>query len=159
MADIVSKEVRSKMMSGIRGKNTKPELLVRHGLFAMGFRYRLHKKILPGKPDLVLPKYRTVLFINGCFWHGHDCELFRIPASNREFWKKKIAGNQANDARNHALLQQAGWTVISVWECAMKGKGRLEIPALIGKIAGIIRDGSGKEFYDIPHPRRGILDS
>jgi len=158
MTDIVSKEVRSRMMSGIRGKDTKPEMLVRHGLFAMGFRYRLHERMLPGKPDLVLPKYRTVLFINGCFWHGHDCELFRVPASNPEFWKMKIAGNQANDAKNLALLQQAEWKVICVWECSMKGRKRLDRPALLERIAEIIRNGSDKELYDIPHSRRGMLD-
>ena len=93
MADVVDRKTRSRMMSGIRGKNTRPELLIRKGLHARGFRFRLHDKRLPGKPDLVLPKYSAVIFVHGCFWHGHDCHLFKWPQSRREFWRKKITRN------------------------------------------------------------------
>lgn len=111
-------------MSGIRGKNTKPELAVRKALFAQGFRYRLHVKNLPGKPDIVLPKYRTVIFVHGCFWHGHNCRLFRIPSSNRAFWRAKIRRNQENDRKAVGALRKGGWRVISVWECGLRGRNQ-----------------------------------
>jgi len=139
------------MMSGIRGKNTKPELLIRYRLFALGFRYRLHVGDLPGKPDLVFPKYRTVLFINGCFWHGHDCELFKAPSTNRVFWENKIRTNQTNDARNNSLLLAAGWRVVTIWECAMKGKLRLEINTLISAVSNLIKSTSGNFLSEIKH--------
>lgn len=125
MADIVSAEVRSRMMSGIRSKDTKPELLIRRGLHALGFRYRLHENRLPGKPDLVLPRFRAALFVNGCFWHGHDCHLFKLPATRSEFWKTKVGRNRANDKRNLELLEDLGWRTGVIWECAIKGKQRL----------------------------------
>lgn len=124
MADIVPKEVRSRMMAGIGGKNTRPELLVRKGLHAAGFRYRLHDRALPGKPDIVLPKYRAVIFVHGCFWHGHGCHLFRLPSSNTEFWQKKIAANVARDAKVRAGLEERGWRTALVWECSLKGRTR-----------------------------------
>lgn len=120
MADIVSKEVRSVMMSGIRGKNTQPELFIRKKLFAMGFRYRLHVKKLPGSPDIVLPKYRAAIFVNGCFWHGHDCRLYREPKTNSEFWKNKIDRNRENDKKNLHMLELSNWRVMYIWECALK---------------------------------------
>jgi len=122
MADIVSKEVRSKMMSGIKGKNTKPEILIRHRIFAMGFRYRLHVRDLPGKPDLVFPKYRAVIFVNGCFWHGHDCHLFKWPNTNTDFWKDKILKNICNDSKKTDQLLVLGWRVFNVWECSIKNR-------------------------------------
>ena len=113
MTDIVSKAKRSAMMSGIRGKNTKPEILVRRLLHGMGYRFRLHRKDLPGKPDIVLPKWRTVIFVNGCYWHGHeDCYLFRPPKTQTEFWTNKIEGNQTRDQCNYAELENAGWKVL-----------------------------------------------
>ena len=121
MADIVSKETRSRMMSGIRGKDTKPEIELRHALFARGFRYRLHVKRLPGTPDIVLPRWRTVVFVHGCFWHGHDCEYFKLPATNRDFWVKKISGNRTNDILQRKVLAHGGWAVVTVWECSMRG--------------------------------------
>src|SRR5438876_952703 len=99
MVDIVNRKTRSRMMSGIRGTNTKPERLIRLGLSAAGFRYRLHQRNLPGRPDMVLQKHRAVIFVNGCFWHGHDCKLFRLPASNTEFWDTKIRLNRERDVR------------------------------------------------------------
>lgn len=151
MADIVSKEVRSRMMSGIRSKNTKPELIIRKGLFAKGLRYRLHDKKLPGKPDLVFPKFRVVLFINGCFWHGHACDLFKIPSTNRDFWESKIGTNQANDAKNKELLLAAGWRVVTIWECAIKGKRRLDINTLISSVNVLIRNNHGDVSSELMH--------
>ncbi|WOC16172.1 very short patch repair endonuclease [Pseudochrobactrum sp. MP213Fo] len=123
MTDIVSPEKRSAMMSGIRGKNTRPEIIVRRLLHRLGYRFRLHYKELPGKPDIVLPKWRTVIFVNGCYWHGHtDCYLFRPPKTNPEFWASKIESNIARDIRNYAVLQEAGWKVLIIWECAVSKK-------------------------------------
>jgi len=126
------------MMSGIRGKNTKPELVIRHGLFSLGFRYRLHVRDLPGKPDLAFPKYKTVLFINGCFWHQHDCKLFKAPSTNRDFWEIKFTRNKLNDEINRSLLLNAGWKVVVVWECAMKNR-KNELPAVLRKVSEIIK--------------------
>lgn len=112
------------MMSGIKGANTKPEMIIRSGLHKRGFRFRLHDKTLPGKPDLVLPKYNAVIFVNGCFWHKHDCHLFKWPKTRQDFWRKKIEGNAARDERNVQALLDEGWRVMAIWECALKGKTR-----------------------------------
>ena len=122
MADNHSKEVRSMNMSHIRSKNSKPEELVRKYLFSKGFRYRKNVKTLPGCPDIVLPKYKTVIFVNGCFWHKHDCPRFVWPSTNEEYWRPKIMGNVERDKRNLAELQQLSWTVLTVWECELKKK-------------------------------------
>jgi DNA mismatch endonuclease (patch repair protein) len=123
MADANSKETRSYNMSRIKAKNTKPELLVRKFLFANGFRYRLHDKNLPGKPDIVLPRYKTVIFVNGCFWHGHEnCKYFVIPKTRTEWWKEKIGKNISNDIKNQMLLKEMGYKVIIVWGCEIKDK-------------------------------------
>ncbi len=119
------------MMSGIRGKNTKPELLIRKALFRKGFRYKLHDKNLPGKPDLVFPKYNAVIFIHGCFWHGHDCHLFKWPSTRREFWKTKITRNQEVDARNYKALKKEGWRVLTIWECSIKGKNQIGVENVV----------------------------
>ena len=119
MVDIVDSTKRSLMMSGIRGKNTRPELLVRKALHAAGFRYRLHGRDLPGKPDMIFPKYSAVLFVHGCFWHGHDCPMFRLPSSRIEFWQTKIAGNLARDSLVATRLSESGWRIGVVWECAL----------------------------------------
>lgn len=121
MADVHSAETRSYNMSRIRSKDTKPEELVRKYLFSKGFRYRKNDVRLPGKPDIVLPKYKVVIFVNGCFWHGHDgCRYFVWPKNNSEFWKKKIVGNMVRDQKNYALLRELGWRVFVVWECKLK---------------------------------------
>ena len=120
MADIVSREVRSRMMSGIRGKDTKPELIVRRGLHALGFRYRLHDKKLPGKPDLVLPKYKAVIFVHGCFWHMHDFKYFKWPKTRPGFWQEKIRRNVERDSFALRSLAEQGWRTAVVWECAFK---------------------------------------
>ena len=119
--DIKSKEARSYNMSRIRNKNTKPEELVRKHLFSHGFRYRKNDCRLPGKPDIVLPKYKTVIFVNGCFWHGHEgCRYFVWPQNNADFWKEKISRNISRDTKIIAELKAAGWQVIIVWECELK---------------------------------------
>jgi DNA mismatch endonuclease (patch repair protein) len=131
MADVVSPEVRSRMMSGIRGKDTKPEMIVRRGLHARGFRFRLHDKRLPGKPDLVFPKYHAVIFVHGCFWHGHGCHLFKWPKTREAFWREKIEGNQERDAEINQQLMRTGWRVIEIWECALKGKTDAELEEIV----------------------------
>ena len=120
MADNHSKEVRSRNMSRIRSTDNKPEEIVRKFLFSQGFRYRKNDKKLPGKPDIVLPKYRTVIFVNGCFWHKHDCPRFVWPSSNQDYWRPKILGNVERDKKNVGQLRSQGWNVIVVWECELK---------------------------------------
>lgn len=124
--DVHSKEIRSYNMSRIKGKNTKPEEIVRKYLFSQGFRYRKNDKKLPGHPDIVLPKYKTVIFVNGCFWHGHEgCKYFVWPANNAEFWREKITTNIQRDKSKNEQLKALGWRVITVWECELK-KHRIE---------------------------------
>ena len=121
MVDVVSSKVRSRMMSGIRGRNTRPEMIVRRYLHGLGLRYRLHDRSLPGTPDLVFPKFNTVVFVHGCFWHRHDgCRFATTPSSNSEFWIKKLTENVHRDKRNIHKLLEIGWRVIIIWECGMK---------------------------------------
>ena len=121
MTDIKSSAARSYNMSRIRGKDTRPELIVRKFLFHNGFRYRLHNHKLPGTPDIVLPKYKTVIFINGCFWHGHNnCKYYKLPKSNNLFWEQKISGTKARDLVNKNQLESDGYKVITIWECELK---------------------------------------
>ena len=131
------------MMSGIRGKNTKPELIVRKALHAHGFRYRLHCK-LPGKPDLCLPKYRAVIFVHGCFWHGHDCHLFKWPSTRPEFWRAKIGRNRVVDAAAEAKLLADGWRVATVWECALRGRTRLQLEDVVSSLERWLRSDESK---------------
>ena len=137
--DIVDAATRSRMMAGIKGKNTKPELVVRHGLHALGFRYLLHDRRLPGKPDMVLPRWHAAVFVHGCFWHGHDCPLFRWPGTRQDFWRQKIGRNQERDAEVEAALDRAGWRVLKIWECSMKGTGRIGVEAVLPLAAGWLR--------------------
>jgi DNA mismatch endonuclease, patch repair protein len=125
-------------MAAIRGSHTKPELQIRKALHAAGFRYRLHVKKLPGKPDLVLPRYKAAIFVNGCFWHQHDCHLFKWPATREEFWREKISRNVAHDAHSLQALLDAGWRVAMVWECALKGKTRLDPAPAMQRLASWI---------------------
>lgn len=119
--DVHDKKTRSKNMAAIKGKDTKPEMLVRRFLFAHGYRYTLHDKKLPGKPDIVLPKYGTVIFVHGCFWHGHkNCKYWRIPQTRTDWWTKKINRNIENDKKKKSLLKKEKWKVIEIWECHLK---------------------------------------
>lgn len=134
MTDIVSPETRSRMMSGIRGKDTKPEITIRKALFARGFRYRLHDKKLPGKPDLSFPRYRSVILVHGCFWHQHNCRLFKWPKSNQEFWRNKIQSNSERDKKHRLDLTNKNWRILTIWECSLKGKSKDEKVNLIDSI-------------------------
>lgn len=125
MADVHDRKTRSYNMSRIRGKDTTPEMMVRKFLFSKGIRYRLHQKSLPGKPDLVLKKYNIVVFVNGCFWHGHEgCRYFVIPKTRTEWWKNKINSTVAKDKENYHKLEELGWQVLIVWECSLRGDKR-----------------------------------
>lgn len=121
-------------MANVKSRNTKPEIVLRKALFSRGLRYRLHVKRLPGTPDLVFPKYRAVVFVHGCFWHGHGCRLFVVPATNREFWVQKIDGNRSRDEQAIRALRGMGWRVMTVWECAVRGLDRLPLDLLASKI-------------------------
>lgn len=125
--DVHTPERRSYNMSRIRGRDTKPEMLIRRGLHARGFRFRLHRRDLPGRPDLVFPARRAVILIHGCFWHGHSCAMFRLPATRAEFWNTKIEANRARDAFAARALALAGWRQLTIWECAVRGPGRREV--------------------------------
>ena len=137
IADIFTKEERSAHMAKIKGKNTKPEIIVRKFLFSKGFRYRINDKSLPGTPDIVLPKYKTAIFVHGCFWHGHQgCKKARLPASNIDYWEKKIVENKERDRKKVKLLEDARWHVIVVWQCEIENKGQREqyLEKIVGKI-------------------------
>ena len=139
MIDTVDKATRSRMMAGIRSKGTRPELIVRRSLHAQGFRFRLHVKELPGKPDLVFPKYNAVIFVNGCFWHGHECEIFKWPSANKKFWRDKIERNAANDAVARRALRRLGWRVMVLWECSLRRSLRTGDSKLVIKAANWLR--------------------
>lgn len=141
MTDVVPSDVRSRMMSGIRGTNTRPEVVVRHGLHRFGFRYRLHSSGLPGKPDIVLKRHHAVVLVNGCFWHGHECHLFRWPSSRKDFWKTKITRNRCRDDEVRQQLTAAGWRVLVIWECALKGKERRPLDEVLKEAAWWVRKG------------------
>ncbi|MET2522953.1 very short patch repair endonuclease [Ralstonia sp. SM1884_UCD616_TZ26] len=143
MADVLTPEQRQLNMSRIRGRDTKPEMLVRSGLHARGLRYRLHDRSLPGRPDLVFPKFHTAVFIHGCFWHAHGCALSKLPATRQDFWKKKLEGNAARDRKAIEALQADGWRVLVIWECALRGPGRLDEEAVLDSAARCIR-GDGR---------------
>lgn len=122
--DVVDKATRSRMMAGIRGKDTRPELELRRALHALGYRFRLHQRHLPGRPDIVLPRWRAVILVHGCFWHRHpDCRFATTPATRPEFWQAKFDGNVARDSRNQEALEAAGWRTAVVWECALRTSG------------------------------------
>ncbi|WP_187430931.1 Very short patch repair protein [Roseobacter fucihabitans] len=134
MADVHDQATRSRNMAAIRGADTKPEMIIRRGLHARGFRFRLHDRKLPGRPDLVLPKYGAVILVNGCFWHGHDCALFRWPKTREEFWREKIGGNIERDRKNRAALKSCDRRVAVIWECALKGKLRRDAGDIIDEL-------------------------
>ena len=134
-ADTVTTATRSQMMAAVKGKNTKPELAIRSALHRRGFRFRLHRKDLPGKPDLVFTGRNAVIFVHGCFWHGHDCHLFRWPKSRKDFWRAKIGANIERDRNQREALADTGWRICTVWECALKGKTRIPFDSVVDQCA------------------------
>lgn len=156
MADIFDPEKRSEVMSRIRGRDTKPELALRSMLHRLGYRFTVHapnNRRLPGRPDVVLPKYRTVVFVHGCFWHGHEhCGDFRLPSTRREWWAAKIETNRARDARNEAALRELGWHVVTIWACALKtiaARQWLEarLPGLLGDTRQVLKVADDETEY------------
>ena len=140
MVDVLTPEQRRLNMSRIRGRNTKPELILRRGLHALGLRFRLHRKDLPGKPDLVFPRYSAVIQVHGCFWHGHNCPMFKWPATRAEFWKDKITGNRQRDRTALGALHESGWRILVVWECALRGPGRQPIRNILSCCESFVKD-------------------
>jgi len=139
MADVLTPDQRRLNMSRIRGRDTKPELLLRRGLHARGLRFRLHHKNLPGRPDLVLARYNAVIFVHGCFWHGHKCPMFKLPTTRAEFWHGKIEQNRRRDLSAHASLAHSGWRILTIWECALKGPRRLPLEGVLDEILRWLR--------------------
>jgi DNA mismatch endonuclease (patch repair protein) len=141
MSDVLTKEQRWRNMSRIRGRDTKPEMLIRRRLHARGLRYKLHDKAIPGRPDLVFPRYGVVVFVHGCFWHTHGCVLSKIPTSNHDFWSKKLKKNAERDVKVAEVLKSRGWRVLTIWECALRGKRRLNLETTIDNAERFIRQG------------------
>lgn len=151
MADSMTKEQRHRCMSHIRGRDTKPELLVRRFLWRHGFRYRLYDKRLPGRPDIIMRKWRTVIFVNGCFWHGHDCDKFRLPKTNSEFWQNKVDTNRRRDQLNIQRLGLMGFRVITIWECELtKARREQTLDSLLYTLSEIVLQDSGAPAYQTP---------
>ena len=140
MTDVLTPTQRRLNMMRIRARDTKPEILIRKGLHAEGFRFRLHRRNLPGRPDLVLARHRVCIFVNGCFWHGHHCEMFRMPVTRRDFWKNKITSNRKRDRRSVDTLLREGWRVLIVWECATRGTRRMLAKDLLKSCVRFIQD-------------------
>ncbi|SCX59256.1 very short patch repair endonuclease [Variovorax sp. EL159] len=141
--DIVDSATRSRMMSGIRGRDTKIEMVVRKALHARGLRYRLNNRSLPGRPDIAFMAAKAAVLMHGCFWHGHDCSFFRLPASNTEFWREKIDANRARDARTLDALHALGWRTATIWECAIRGRPMEEFASLLDCLENWVRVGAG----------------
>jgi DNA mismatch endonuclease (patch repair protein) len=160
MTDTVSRETRSRMMSAVRAKNTKPELEIRRRLFAMGFRYRLHVKDLPGKPDVVFPMYRSVVFVNGCFWHYHGCHLSSLPVTRRSWWKKKLKENASRDSKVVSELRDLGWRVLIIWECGFR-RTRINRMKALDTIATRAKCflKSNRRLLEIPRLPDGIIET
>ncbi len=147
--DKMSREQRHRCMAAIRSRDTKPEMLVRRFLFSRGFRYRLYCRQLPGHPDLVLRKYRAVIFVNGCFWHGHEgCKYYRLPKTNVEFWEKKIKRNKERDVEEVRLLTEMGWSCITIWECELKPKVREQTLEYLAYRLKHLEDRKSKRLYE-----------
>lgn len=154
--DVLTPEQRQRNMSRIRGRDTKPEMLLRRGLHAAGLRFRLHVRNLPGRPDVVLPRHHAVVLVHGCFWHGHDCTLFKLPATRSQFWADKIATNRSRDERDLAALLKAGWRVLTVWECSLKGPGRLPPAQVTARAVNFVRGFGATSVIEGSRPDTGI---
>jgi len=139
MTDVHTKKIRSKNMAAIKGKNTKPEIKIAEALRERKIKFKVHVKELPGNPDFVLKDFGTVIFVQGCFWHEHHCNLFHWPKTRKKFWKEKIHKNLLRDKRNEGLLKQEGWWVLKIWECALKGKKKMDFDVLMDKVEHWIR--------------------
>ena len=150
MIDVHDQATRSRNMAAIKGKNTRTELWLRHRLHSLGFRYRLNVGSLPGKPDLVFPRYKAVIFVHGCFWHMHHCSLFRLPATRTQWWEIKLSKNRQRDLAEQDKLRELGWRVLLVWECAIKGRQKLPEPELLIQISEWLKSGSC--YAEIPVP-------
>ncbi|WP_202330989.1 very short patch repair endonuclease [Mesorhizobium sp. L-8-3] len=157
--DVLTPQQRQRNMSRIRGRDTKPELLLRRHLHAAGFRFRLHASGLPGRPDMVFPRYRAVIFVHGCFWHGHDCPLFKVPSTRPEFWSAKISGNRDRDRRTIARLRASGWRVLVVWECSLKGPGRIPVAEAVSFCADFVRGEASDAVLTGSRPGRKRLSA
>jgi DNA mismatch endonuclease (patch repair protein) len=152
MVDIVDSKTRSKMMSGIKGKNTRPEMIIRKRLHALGYRFRIHRRDLPGSPDVVLPMYKAVILVNGCYWHGHNCRLFKWPRTRCAFWRQKILGNIDRDERNLVQLDKLGWRICVVWECEVRGVAEKRLDSVISSV--VVWLSSDKKMLHLPHSCR-----
>jgi len=147
MPDVVSRETRSRMMAGIRASDTKPELLIRKSLHSLGFRYRLHDRSLPGNPDIVFRTRRAVIFVHGCFWHAHECGLFKWPRTRPGWWKEKLMANRRRDIQVRDQIRDIGWRQLTIWECAIRGSGRRDISEVVAMTVAWISDaGVDKEI-------------
>ncbi len=147
MTDVVDQRTRSRMMSGIKGQNTKPELLIRRALRQRGFRFAMSSRHLPGKPDLLLPKWGVAIFVHGCFWHLHGCSLSKMPSSNMEFWAAKLNGNQERDIEAEINLLSMGWRVAVIWECSTRGRSAgAAFESMVDRLASWIRESSELTF-------------
>jgi len=156
--DVLTVEQRRLNMSRIRGRDTRPELAVRKALHASGLRYRIHVRELPGRPDFVFPKYRVAVFVNGCFWHGHRCALFKTPATRTDFWLSKIERTCARDRENAAALLRSGWRIVTVWECALKGRARIAVSDVILSCERFIRSSKGDVLDVAGHSENTAMD-
>ena len=152
MVDVVDAATRSRMMSGIRSRHTKPERIIRSGLHRLGFRFALHSRKLSGTPDLVLPRYRAAIFVHGCFWHRHNCEFFKMPSTRTGFWKAKFARNRSNDIAARKELANEGWRVLVVWECALRDRSESEVTAILLRAASWIK--GHRKSLELSGPRR-----
>lgn len=139
MTDVHDPATRSRNMAAVRARDTKPELMIRRAVHGAGLRYRLNVRDLPGKPDIVLPRYRAVVFVHGCFWHRHDCDLFRWPESRTEFWREKLDANAARDVKAADALEEAGWRQAVIWECALKGRKKRDFQDTMQRLIAWIR--------------------
>ncbi|KZM49044.1 very short patch repair endonuclease [Labrenzia sp. OB1] len=155
MSDVLTQEQRRHNMQRIRRRNTKPEMHLRRGLHARGYRYRVDYNGLPGRPDLALPKYKAVIFVHGCFWHGHNCPLFKWPKTRQEFWRNKIESNQTRDKRVIDDLQKAGWRVLIVWECALRGTERKVLDDVLSEVEYFLKTHPGT-FKEISGTGAGL---